>query len=349
MTEELKTNHHRIIFSKRQPVYWTLATPCCPAALCFSGSSGIGMIMSAAQIWFCTPCTFCNGMYASTRAGWRSIVFMSQFHKKPENHGTLPVSSLRILQLVHRVPFFPCLDGPVVSAAMSLKDFYPDWDLERGVFGSGKLPKPLGPELQAFELEKKMTSKEILVWSFFRHLDGHCDGFLRVVLQKTSIHINHFGVFHLTRHRLWIKLLGPVDHPLKSTRSWVGIPTSWVGRRLGRSGQKSGVWQLVGCKTRWNTALLMVMNDYMYIIFISAIDIRSHISAHPHTHNIYIIIYNYIYVIYILYTYVTSNMYTDVQKIPWIYDIHWLSGCINTLGLKDGQPSSNHESIQKHT
>lgn len=125
------------------------------------------MIMSAAQIWFCTPCTFCNGMYASTRAGWRSIVFMSQFHKKPENHGTLPVSSLRILQLVHRVPFFPCLDGPVVSAAMSLKDFYPDWDLERGVFGSGKLPKPLGPELQAFELEKKMTSKEILVWSFF--------------------------------------------------------------------------------------------------------------------------------------------------------------------------------------
>jgi len=29
-------------------------------------------------------------------------------------------------------------------------DFYPDWDLERGVFGSGKLPKPLGPELQGF-------------------------------------------------------------------------------------------------------------------------------------------------------------------------------------------------------
>ena len=77
-----------------------------------------------------------------------------------DNHGTLPCPiTLKLLHITAGSSspcfFSRCLDrADVVSPAMSLKDFYPDWDLERGVFESGKLPKPLGPELQAFEPKK---------------------------------------------------------------------------------------------------------------------------------------------------------------------------------------------------
>lgn len=136
---------------------------------------------------------------------------------------------------------------------------------------------------------KKMTSKEILVrsaswWSLW---------WLP----------SRFSPKESKRHQSISTILGCFTSPAivfeYCKTFWTRWPPVEIYPNLGRdsyilsgkkAGQKSGVWQLVGCKTKWNTALLMVINDYMYIISTSAINIRGHISARPHTHNMYIYI-----------------------------------------------------------